>query len=58
MFGSSAFWPMLVRRTAIVTISAPLACVAALLLTAFGCVVLFLFPEPLYRLLQLLAGPG
>ena len=37
---------------------APLACVAALLLTALGCVALFLFPDPLYRLLQLLAGPG
>ncbi len=37
---------------------APLACVAALLLTAFGCLALFLVPEPLYRLLQLLAGPG
>jgi len=35
---------------------APLACVAALLLTAFGCLGLFLVPEPLYRLLQLLAG--
>ncbi len=37
---------------------APLACVAALLLTAFGCLALFVVPDPLYRLLQLLAGPG
>jgi multicomponent Na+:H+ antiporter subunit D len=36
---------------------APLACVAALLLTALGCLLLFLLPEPLYRLLQLLAVP-
>jgi hypothetical protein len=27
-FGSFAFWPMLVRRTATVTISAPLASIA------------------------------
>ena len=33
---------------------APLACVAALLLTVAACVVLFFFPEPVYRLLQLL----
>jgi multicomponent Na+:H+ antiporter subunit D len=33
---------------------APLPCVAALLITAFGCLVLFVVPEPLYRLLQLL----
>ena len=33
---------------------APPACVAALLLTATACVLLFFFPEPVYRLLQLL----
>jgi multicomponent Na+:H+ antiporter subunit D len=33
---------------------APPACVAALLLTATACVVLFFFPEPVYRLMQLL----
>jgi multicomponent Na+:H+ antiporter subunit D len=37
-----------------VTRPAPPACVAALLLTATACVVLFFFPEPVYRLLQLL----
>ena len=31
---------------------APVACVAAILITASGCIVLFLFPEPLYRLAQ------
>ena len=35
---------------------APLACVAALLLTAAACIALFATPEPIYRLLQLLAG--
>jgi multicomponent Na+:H+ antiporter subunit D len=33
---------------------APLACVAALVLTATACVVLFFFPGPIYHLLQLL----
>jgi multicomponent Na+:H+ antiporter subunit D len=33
---------------------APPACVAALLLTAVACVILFFFPEPVYRLMQLL----
>jgi multicomponent Na+:H+ antiporter subunit D len=33
---------------------APAACVAALLLTATACVVLFFVPEPVYRLMQLL----
>jgi multicomponent Na+:H+ antiporter subunit D len=33
---------------------APPACVAALALTAAACVLLFFFPEPVYRLLQLL----
>jgi multicomponent Na+:H+ antiporter subunit D len=33
---------------------APPACVAVLLLTATTCVVLFIFPGPIYRLLQLL----
>ena len=33
---------------------APPACVAALLLTATACVVLFFAPEPVYRLMQLL----
>ena len=37
-----------------VTRPAPPACVAALLLTATACVVLFFFPGPVYRLLQLL----
>ena len=33
---------------------APASCVAALLITALGCVVLFFFPEPIYRLLNLI----
>ena len=33
---------------------APAFCVAALLITALGCVVLFFFPEPIYRLLNLI----
>jgi multicomponent Na+:H+ antiporter subunit D len=33
---------------------APPACVAALLLTTAACILLFIFPEPVYRLLQLL----
>jgi multicomponent Na+:H+ antiporter subunit D len=33
---------------------APLACVAALVVTAMACVVLFFFPGPIYHLLQLL----
>jgi hypothetical protein len=32
--------------------------VAALLLTALGCLVLFLAPEPVYRLIQLLPLGG
>jgi multicomponent Na+:H+ antiporter subunit D len=37
---------------------APLACVAALLLTTAACVVLFFSPEPVYRLMQLLVTHG
>ena len=33
---------------------APLACVAAILLTTAACLVLFFFPDPVYRLMQLL----
>jgi multicomponent Na+:H+ antiporter subunit D len=33
---------------------APPACVAALVLTAVACVLLFFAPEPVYRLMQLL----
>ncbi|MDH3899780.1 MAG: proton-conducting transporter membrane subunit [Gammaproteobacteria bacterium] len=36
------------------SLHAPPACVAALVLTAMACVVLFFFPEPVYRLMQLL----
>jgi multicomponent Na+:H+ antiporter subunit D len=36
---------------------APWACVAALLLTAVACVVLFIAPEPVFRLMQLLVTP-
>ena len=36
---------------------APTTCVAATLLTAAGCLVLFLYPEPLLRLLRLVAAP-
>ncbi len=36
------------------TPEAPRPCLAALLLTATACVLLFFFPEPVYRLLQLL----
>ena len=36
---------------------APWPCVAAPLATALGCLVLFFFPEPVYRLLALLTGP-
>jgi multicomponent Na+:H+ antiporter subunit D len=35
---------------------APLACVVALSLTAIGCLALFFFPEPIYRLLGALTG--
>lgn len=35
---------------------APPACLAALLFTAFGCIVLFLFPDPFYQLLSQLTG--
>ena len=37
---------------------APPACVAALLLTAAACVVLFFAPGPVYRLMQLLVTHG
>ena len=33
---------------------APLACVAALMLTSLGCLALFFYPEPLYRLAGLI----
>ncbi len=33
---------------------APWTCVGALLVTAAGCVALFLYPEPLYQLLSLI----
>jgi len=33
---------------------APLPCLAAILFTSFGCVALFFYPDPLYRLAQLL----
>ena len=35
---------------------APLACVIPLLVTAAGCVVLFLWPQPLYQLVRVLGG--
>lgn len=35
---------------------APLPCLAAIVTTALGCVGLFLYPEPLYRLARLLVG--
>ncbi len=34
---------------------APVACVAALSLTALGCLALFIYPDPLYRLVASLA---
>jgi multicomponent Na+:H+ antiporter subunit D len=38
---------------------APWPCVAALLLTATGCIFLFFYPDPFYQLLSLMfAGPG
>ncbi len=36
---------------------APLACVVALSLTAIGCLVLFFFADPLYRLIEPIAAP-
>ena len=36
---------------------APAPCVVALSLTALGCLVLFVYPDPLYRLLGALASP-
>jgi multicomponent Na+:H+ antiporter subunit D len=36
---------------------APAMCVAALSLTALGCIVLFLFPGPLFRLAGMIVGP-
>ena len=35
---------------------APLLCVAPLCLTAFGCIVLFFYADPLYRLLAPIGG--
>ena len=38
---------------------APGMCVTALSLTALGCIALFLFPNPLYRLASMIVGsPG
>jgi len=37
---------------------APILCVIPLLFTATGCLVLFLFPDPVLNLLKLIGGPG
>ncbi|MDJ0873108.1 MAG: monovalent cation/H+ antiporter subunit D family protein [Gammaproteobacteria bacterium] len=37
---------------------APMTCVGPLLVTAAGCLVLFVYPEPLYRLMSLIVSNG
>ena len=37
---------------------APLLCVVPLLFTATGCLVLFLYPDPVINLLKLIGGSG